>query len=125
MGVAAVEEFEAAFKEAYESGDAQRVAALYEDGAVLVQPDHEQPAVGRVAIEAAIAESFAYLSDVELAFHQPAVFEVDGDLAWGHGATTTEFSLPDGSRHSVDSKSSIVLHRGKDGFWRLLLDHAS
>lgn len=125
MSVRSVDDFEAAFKSAYEAGDVARVSALYEDDAVLIQPGLENPAVGRAAIEAAVAETFAFLSEVQLTFHDPVVFAVHGDLAWGHGATTTEFSLPDGSRHSANSKSTTILRRGADECWRLILDHAS
>lgn len=125
MGVHSVEDFEAAFKDAYESADSTQVASLYEESAVLVQPGLEQPVVGRAAIAAAASDTFSFLSDIRLTFHEPVMFRVEGDLAWGHGATTTEFTLPDGSRHSADSRSTTVLHRGSDGYWRLVLDHAS
>lgn len=54
-----------------------------------------------------------------------ALGEVVGDFAYCHGSSTTTFSLPDGTRHSAKSRSTTVLHRGDDGLWRLVLDHAS
>lgn len=125
MGVTTPEEFDAVFKAAYESGDAARVAELYEVDAVFVQPGLDHVVVGRDAIQRAVADTYAFLSDIVLTFHEPAMFRVEGDLAWCHGSSTTEFTLPDGSRHSAQSRSTTVLRRGSDGSWRLVLDHAS
>ena len=113
------------FKVAYESGDASQVAALYEEGALYVQPGIEQAIVGRAGIETAVAETYQFLSDIEVVFHESEMFEVVGDYAYCHGSSTTNFSLPDGTRHSALSRSTTVLHRGEDGLWRLVLDHAS
>lgn len=125
MGSATPEEFESMFKVAYESGDASQVAALYEEGALYVQPGIEQAIVGRAGIETAVAETYQFLSDIEVVFHESEMFEVVGDYAYCHGSSTTNFSLPDGTRHSALSRSTTVLHRGEDGLWRLVLDHAS
>ena len=125
MGSATPEEFESMFKDAYESGDASQVAALYEEGALYVQPGIEQAIVGRAGIEAAVAETYQFLSDIEVVFHESEMFEVVGDYAYCHGSSTTNFSLPDGTRHSALSRSTTVLHRGEDALWRLVLDHAS
>ena len=125
MGSATPQEFESMFKVAYESGDASRVAHLYEEGAVYVQPGIEEVVVGRVGIERAIAETYQFLSDIEVLFHESEMFEVVGDFAYCHGSSTTTFSLPDGTRNSAKSRSTTVLHRGDDGLWRLVLDHAS
>lgn len=125
MGVTTPEEFEEVFRAAYESGDAARVASLYEDDAVLIQPGIDHPIVGREAIEQAMVDTFGFLSGITLQFREPAVFRVEGDLAWVHGICTTEFSLPDGSRHSADAPSTTILHRGDDGRWRLVFDRAA
>lgn len=125
MGVATPEEFDEVFKAAYESGEAARVAALYEEDAVFVQPGLDHVVVGRAAIEQAVADTYGFLTNIVLTFREPTMFQVVGDHAWCHGSSTTEFALPDGSRHSVDTRSTTVLHRGADGLWRLVLDHAS
>lgn len=125
MAAVAPEEFDDVFKAAYESGDPARVAELYEEDAVLVQPGLDHVVVGRPAIERAVADTFGFLSEIVLTLHAPTRFEVAGEHAWCHGSSTTEFTLPDGTRHSADSRSTTVLHRGVDGLWRLALDHAS
>jgi ketosteroid isomerase-like protein len=125
MGSATPEEFESVFKAAYESRDASQVGALYESGALYLQPGVEHVIVGRDAIEKAVAETFQFLSDIALTFDEPELMEVVGDYAYCHGSSTTEFSLPDGTRHSAKSRSTTVLHRGDDGLWRLVIDHAS
>ncbi len=125
MGSTTPEDFELMFKIAYESGDASQVAALYEEEAVYVQPGSEQVVVGRAGIEAAVAATYQFLSDIEVVFHESEMFEVVGEYAYCHGSSTTNFSLSDGTRHSAKSRSTTVLHRGEDGLWRLALDHAS
>ena len=125
MGATTPEEFDSIFKVAYESGDADRVANLYEDDAIYVQPGLEQVVVGRVGIRQAIADTYAFLTDIEVIFDEQSMMTINGDYAYCHGSSTTAFSLPDGTRHSARSRSTTVLHRGSDGLWRLALDHAS
>ena len=124
-GSATPEEFEMVFKAAYESGVASRVAALYEVEALYVQPGIEHAVVGRDEIQKAVAETYEFLSEITLTFDEPMLMDVVGDYAYCHGSSTTEFLLPDGTRHSAKSRSTTVLHRGDDGLWRLVLDHAS
>lgn len=124
-GVTKAEEFEGVFQAAYESQNVSWLGALYEEDAILIQPGLDYSIIGRSAIEEAMAETFSFLSDIKLTFHEPAMFRVEGDLAWCHGSSTTNFSLPDGSHHSAYSRSTTVLHRGSDGYWRLVLDHAT
>ena len=125
MGAATPEEFDSIFKVAYESGDADHVASLYEEDAVYVQPGLEQVIVGRAGIRQAVADTYAFLADIELTFDEPVMMRIEGDYAFCHGSSTTSFSLPDGTRHSALSRSTTVLRRGSDGLWRLILDHAS
>lgn len=94
-------------------GDADALAALYADDAMLLPPDHE-PIQGRAAIGAFWRQG----TDEGLQVTTLAV-EVDGDLGYLVG----RYNLPATDEEPADSgKYVMCLKRQRDGSWKLTAD---
>jgi uncharacterized protein (TIGR02246 family) len=94
-------------------GDAEALAALYADDAMLLPPDHE-PIRGREAIGAFWRQG----TDEGLEVTTLAV-EVDGDLGYSVG----RYHLPPTDEEPADSgKYVMCLKRQRDGSWKLTAD---
>jgi uncharacterized protein (TIGR02246 family) len=94
-------------------GDADALAALYADDAMLLPPDHE-PIQGREAIGAFWRQG----TDEGLEVTTLAV-EVDGDLGYSVG----RYHLPPTDEEPADSgKFVMCLKRQQDGSWKLTAD---
>jgi uncharacterized protein (TIGR02246 family) len=106
---AAVERYVAASNR----GDADALAALYADDAMLLPPDHE-PIRGRQAI----GEFWRQGTDEGLQVTTLKV-EVEGDLGYLIG----RYSLPPTDEEPADSgKYVMCLRRQQDGSWKLTAD---
>jgi uncharacterized protein (TIGR02246 family) len=109
----AIEAAVASYVSASNQGDADALAALYADDAVLLPPDHE-PIQGREAIGAFWQQG----TDEGLEIRMLRV-EVDGDLGYLVG----RYNLPATEEEPADSgKSVMCLRRQPDGSWRLTAD---
>lgn len=94
-------------------GDAEELAALYADDAVLLPPDHE-PIHGREAI----GEFWQQGTDAGLEVTTLRL-EVDGDLAYLIG----RYRLPPTAQEEADSGQYVLcLKRQEDGTWKLTAD---
>lgn len=94
-------------------GDAEALAALYTEDAVLLPPDHE-PVEGREAIGAFWRQG----TDEGLEVTTLTV-EVDGDLGYSVG----RYHLPSTDAEPADSgKYVMCLKRQRDGSWKLAAD---
>jgi uncharacterized protein (TIGR02246 family) len=94
-------------------GDAEALAGLYADDAMLLPPDHE-PIQGREAIGAFWRQG----TDEGLEVTTLAV-EVDGDLGYSVG----RYHLPQTDEEPADSgKFVMCLKRQRDGSWKLTAD---
>jgi uncharacterized protein (TIGR02246 family) len=94
-------------------GDAEALAALYADDAVLLPPDHE-PIQGREAIGAFWRQG----TDEGLQVTTLTV-EVEGDLGYLVG----RYNLPATDEEPADSgKYVMCLRRQRDGSWKLTAD---
>ena len=101
------------YVEASNQGDADALASLYADDAVLLPPDHE-PVRGR----AAIGDFWRKGTDEGLEVTTLAV-EVDGDLGYLVG----RYHLPATDEEPADSgKYVMCLKRQRDGAWKLTAD---
>lgn len=101
------------YVEASNQGDADALASLYADDAVLLPPDHE-PVRGR----AAIGEFWRQGTDEGLEVTTLTV-EVDGDLGYLVG----RYHLPATDEEPADSgKYVMCLKRQRDGAWKLTAD---
>src|SRR5882724_11217194 len=101
------------YVEASNQGDADALASLYADDAMLLPPDHE-PVRGR----AAIGDFWRQGTDEGLEVTTLTV-EVDGDLGYLVG----RYNLPATDEEPADSgKYVMCLKRQRDGSWKLSAD---
>jgi len=108
-----------AFMEAYNAGDADAVANLYAEDAVLMPPG--VPAVtGRAAIKEFIASDSAAVKAAGLAFKiaEPTGVGISGDLGWSSGS----YAVTAASGATVESGKYLTVHRRSDGKWKLIRD---
>jgi uncharacterized protein (TIGR02246 family) len=107
---------------AYKANDAEAIRDLYEEDAVLANSVAGYTAVGRDAIIEKHKENFA----LEIAWDDgdtPVSVEV-GDYVISHVTFQRHVTLPDGTHHYGEGRSTVVVKRGSDGTWRFLIDHA-
>ncbi len=108
-----------AWAEAYNAGNADGVANLYAEDAILLAPG-APAAVGRGAIREFIK------SDIEKSKAEGLTFKigdmngvvVSGDLGWLSGA----FSVTDSSGAAVDAVKFLSVYRRTNGKWQLIRD---
>jgi uncharacterized protein (TIGR02246 family) len=101
------------YVDASNQGDAEVLASLYADDAVLLPPDHE-PVRGR----AAIGDFWSQGTDEGLEVTTLTV-EIDGDLGYLVG----RYRLPATGEEPADSgKYVMCLKRQRDGAWKLTAD---
>jgi len=109
----AIEAAVARYVAASNRGDADALAALYADDAMLLPPDHE-PIKGRRAI----GDFWRQGTDEGLEVTTLTV-EVDGDLGYLVG----RYNLPPTDEEPADSgKYVMCLKRQRDGSWKLTAD---
>jgi uncharacterized protein (TIGR02246 family) len=101
------------YVEATNKGDAEALAQLYEDDAVLLPPDH-QPVQGR----AAIGEFWRQGTDEGL-----EVTTLRLDVQGGIGYLVGQYTLPETDEEPADSgKTVMCLKRQRDGSWKVTAD---
>ena len=101
------------YVEATNSGDAEALAQLYEDDAVLLPPDH-QPVEGR----GAIGEFWRQGTDEGL-----EVTTLRLDVDGGIGYLIAQYTLPETDEEPADSgKTVMCLKRQQDGSWKVTAD---
>jgi len=119
MKVYKPEDMNAAFAEAFNSGEIERLLALYEPGAVLV-PSPGQVVEGTRAIRAAL-EGLLALKGHMRSENQYAL--VHGDVALLRAKVHLTGTGPDGRRLEVRNHTAEVVRRQPDGTWLYILDH--
>jgi ketosteroid isomerase-like protein len=72
-----------------------------------------------------MSEIFAATSHIEWISDDPAMVVETGDYVIVHQTSRSRSTLPDGTQHETAARATFVLHRGTDGNWRVLIDHAS
>jgi ketosteroid isomerase-like protein len=108
----------AEWAQAYNAGDADKIAGLYAADGVLMPP-HAPAAVGSDAIRQYIAEDSgrAKANGLTLAI-ESAASGASGDLAWHSGT----YSITDGSGNSVDTGKFVELRQNVGGSWKIIRD---
>jgi len=115
--VAPINELRSQLQAAFNSGDAQAVAAFYADDAVL-QPDHHTAVSGKAAIAQYYQEMFGQATP-NLTI-SPGDTERMGDMAHEHGTFTVTVTPKDGGKPMTDQGNYLViLKQGSDGAWKL------
>jgi len=116
--MAAIQAVNGAWADHYNAGDADAVAALYWDDAVLMPPG--APATkGRAAISAYIAGDSSSSKAAGLTMNiEHGPINVSGTRAWQDGA----FRVTDASGATVDTGKYLSVLEKRDGTWRLARD---
>lgn len=109
----------AAFAEAFNSGDVERLVALYEPTAVLV-PVPGRVVEGAPAIRAALEELLA-LKGRMTSENQYAL--VHGDVALLRARVRLVGTGPGGEPLEINNHTAEVVRRQPDGSWLYILDH--
>jgi uncharacterized protein (TIGR02246 family) len=108
-----------AWAAAYNAGDADKLAAMYWEDAVL-QPPGAPAASGRAAIREFFAGDTAATRGAGLTMNIPAAGAVDvsGDLAYEAGT----YTVTDASGAIVDAGKYIGVFQKRDGKWLYIRD---
>jgi uncharacterized protein (TIGR02246 family) len=115
---AAIRAIDSTWFTAYNAGNADGVAALYADDAVINVPG-APPARGSGAIREALAQDIANSSKAGVSL-KPATSEVgvSGDLAW----VWNTFTARDKSGATVDAGKYVTVVARTDGKWHIIRD---
>lgn len=108
------------FEKAFNSGDVEALAAMYEPGAILVtQPN------GPVSGLDAIREAYRGFLESKPRIHVEtlAVFELSEGIAMLHGRWVKTGTQPDGSEVRIEGRNTEVVRRQPDGRWLFLIDN--
>jgi len=117
---ALIDEFTAGFL----TGDANAIADCYEDDAILVMAALGIVAKGKDAIRDTWAGMAAMGQPIDFKIASRPV-QVDGDLAYAHLTGTALIkSSETGDEDTMEIRATEVMHRGVDGQWRYVIDHA-
>lgn len=114
------EEMNSAFAEAVNSGDVDRVLALYEREALLA-PRPGVRASGHDEIRAALDELLTLRGT--MTSRNVWCMQV-GELALLQGEWHVSGTAPDGSPLNLTSRTAEVVRRQADGSWLYVIDHA-
>lgn len=108
-----------AWAAAYNAGDADALAAMYWDDAVL-QPPGAPSATGRAAIREFLAADSAAVKAAGLTMNIPEAGAVDvsGDLAYEAGT----YSVTDATGTTVDTGKYLGVFLRRDGQWLYIRD---
>jgi len=108
-----------AWANAYNEGDADKLAAMYWEDAVL-QPPNAPAAIGRTAIRTFLAGDTAATRGAGLKLSIPEAGDVDvsGNLAYEAGA----FTIVDASGATIDTGKYIGVFEKRDGKWLYIRD---
>ncbi len=120
MAVMRPEEMNSAFADAVNSGDVERVLALYEPEALLA-PQPGARASGLDEIRTALAELVALGGT--MTSRNVWCMQV-GELALLQGEWHLSATAPDGSPLKLSSQTAEVVRRQPDGSWLYVIDHA-
>jgi uncharacterized protein (TIGR02246 family) len=105
--------------QAYAAGDADAIAALYAEDAVL-SPPGAPPARGRAAIRDYLAGDVAASKAAGVSFNPgpSPEFAVSGDLGWEWNT----FNVTDGAGATVDTGKYVTVYARRDGNWVIVRD---
>ena len=82
-------------------------------------------AIGRAAIVENLNWLFGATNAVEVVYDPPEKWVMADDYAFIHYTSLARITMADGPPTESPTRTTIVAHRGADGFWRYILDHNS
>ena len=108
-----------AFAKAFNEGDADKLAAMYWEDAVL-QPPNAPGATGRAAIRAFLAADSAATrgAGLKIVIAEAGAVDVSGNLAYEAGL----FTVQDGAGATVDTGKYVGVFEKRDGKWLYIRD---
>lgn len=109
------------FRDGLNARDVERVAALFEDEAILIS-DTEHIVRGREAIRDGLANFLSISPTLTL---NAARVVRNGDLALLYSDWTITGRQPDGTTVSIDVRPTQVARRQADDSWRIVIDDPS
>jgi len=117
--VAALHAVDQAWLKAYSAADADALAKLYDEKAVL-QPPGAPAAHGRAAIKAFLGSDAAASKKAGVAFHLGANADggVSGDLGWVSGT----YSVTDAAGKTVETGKYLSVSKKEGGKWLYIRD---
>lgn len=108
----------AAWVQAYNAGDADKIVAFYADDAIMMPPD-AAAAVGHVAMKQFLTADMAATKAAGLSFALDAEASgVSGDLGWHSGT----FHVANAAGASVGTGKYAKVWRKADGKWLMIRD---
>ena len=116
---AAIQEINKAWGNNYNAGDADAIANLYAEDAMLLPPG-APAAVGRDAIREFIANDITSSKAAGLMDNiaDASTVGISGDIAWQNGT----FTITNASDATVDAGKYLSVFQKKDGKWQLIRD---
>ncbi len=115
---AEMSQIEAAWKTAYEAGDAAAVAGLYTEDAVYLAP-YMGAARGRAALQTQLAASMGMMSSRQITINRTDQGG-SGDLSYGIGTYTVQMRMGGAPEPMTDNGKYLTLaKRGADGSWKI------
>jgi uncharacterized protein (TIGR02246 family) len=117
MPVDSPEEIHAVFEDAFNSGDADALLALYERDAVF-EAEPGQLVSGTDAIREVLGVFLAFQGT--LTMHKKVV--AAGDIALVKGSWSLTGTGPDGSEVNLSGESTEIVRRQADGTWLYVID---
>ncbi len=115
---AALKDITATWMKSYNSGDADTIAGLYAEDAVLMPP-HAPVASGRAAIREFISKDSADAKSAGLKLvNGPETVGVNGEWGWNSGS----YNVQNGAGKSVDSGSYLSVSHKVSGKWLYVRD---
>lgn len=116
----AIQEINKAWGENYNKGDADAMANLYADDALLLPPG-APTASGRDAIREFLKGDTAASQAAGVTFHVASdadAVHISGDMAWQNGT----YTVTDASGATVDAGKYLSVFQKKEGKWQLYRD---
>ncbi len=120
MKVMEPQDINAAFEEAYNSGEIERLMALYEPDAMMA-PSPGKRAVGKTAIREVLMRLLA--TDGQMTCRNLYCMRVDR-IALLQAEWKLSGIRPDGKPVEISSRTAEVVRQQDDGSWRYIIDHA-
>jgi len=113
-----------AFEKACGAGDIAGVMALYEDDAQVIWPGQGDVAKGKVAIEKLVS-AYCKPGAGSLKLETQTSRQLSPAYVVNVGFWKNVVPGADGKTTEMEVRTTEVIHRGKDGRWRYIVDHAS
>lgn len=113
---AAIEAASDAFAEAFNAGDAEAVAAMYTEDAVILPPGKEA-IEGRAAIQTDLEADFANMEGMVMTFETTEV-----QAAHGHALEVGGYTLEGADGSHLDHGKFIAVWKNTDDGWKMTRD---